>query len=336
MMQNKENGVAKTVWVWWNMDLCPVPRGYDAYHVRSSIESALVKNKYLDPAGRVDITAFGNLKGVPNRVLQPLSLSGISLRHAHLGVLDFLMDLWKWEDDNPPPASLMVISGRESMLHEDLSRQKALGYTIFRAIPQRMGFSPQYASQVWLWKSLLTGETGDKRRLEHRETGEPALFCMLCSFAAQTFEGFTMHLKGRVHAVSESHTVPGNLDPEYADEQIGWRPGRPSRDAMALAAEEEEAFLLSLPKDEDAAGQSGWRPRASGDATTMAADEGEASLHSHPKDATTMASTSGLNKKPWEKQTGVETTSLAPQDHCPQQQETRAVGEANSIGGLRT
>ncbi|KAL0740281.1 hypothetical protein Bca4012_081794 [Brassica carinata] len=73
---------AKTA-VWWDMDTCPVPDGYDAGRVRPSIEGALKELGYYGPV--VTITAMGNLKEAAPNLLQRLSSTGILVQHAITG-----------------------------------------------------------------------------------------------------------------------------------------------------------------------------------------------------------------------------------------------------------
>ena len=67
--------------VWWDMDTCPLPDGYDARRVRPSIEGALKDLGYYGP---VTINAMGNLKNAHPHVLQGLSSTGILLQHTSL------------------------------------------------------------------------------------------------------------------------------------------------------------------------------------------------------------------------------------------------------------
>ncbi|KAG2309418.1 hypothetical protein Bca52824_029166 [Brassica carinata] len=66
--------------VWWDMDTCPVPDGYDARRVRPSIEGAL---KDLGYCGPITITAMGNLENAHPHVLQGLSSTGILVQHTN-------------------------------------------------------------------------------------------------------------------------------------------------------------------------------------------------------------------------------------------------------------
>ncbi|XP_018479965.2 uncharacterized protein LOC108851028 isoform X1 [Raphanus sativus] len=68
--------------VWWDMDTCPVPDGYDARRVRPSIQGAL---KDLGYCGPVTITAMGNLENAHPHLLQALSSTGILVQHTKRG-----------------------------------------------------------------------------------------------------------------------------------------------------------------------------------------------------------------------------------------------------------
>jgi len=68
--------------VWWDINSCPVPDGYDARMVAHSIESELKKAGYPGP---LTITAIGylnyTLKRTPG-VLQAISSTGILLKNV--------------------------------------------------------------------------------------------------------------------------------------------------------------------------------------------------------------------------------------------------------------
>jgi len=68
--------------VWWDINSCPVPDGYDARMVAQFIKSELKKAGYPGP---LTITAIGNLKHTLKRtpgVLQAISSTGIFLKYV--------------------------------------------------------------------------------------------------------------------------------------------------------------------------------------------------------------------------------------------------------------
>ncbi|CAA7028303.1 unnamed protein product [Microthlaspi erraticum] len=95
--------------VWWDMDDCPIPEGYDARQVRASIEAAFKKLGYSGP---VSITAYGDHKQTPDDHLRGLSSTGVALAQTIPEVTYKRMgsDMREWRDQNPPPATMMLIS----------------------------------------------------------------------------------------------------------------------------------------------------------------------------------------------------------------------------------
>ncbi|KAF2554808.1 hypothetical protein F2Q68_00016198, partial [Brassica cretica] len=73
-----EHATAK-IQVWWDMDQCPIPEGYDARLVRPSIEAAF---KEIGYSGPVSITAYADHKETPNHVLLALSSTGVDVAHT--------------------------------------------------------------------------------------------------------------------------------------------------------------------------------------------------------------------------------------------------------------
>ena len=72
----------KNIAVWWDMKDCPVPEGIDAHRVRPSIEGALKEQGYSGP---VSITAYGDQKQTPDRLLRALSSTGVAVVHIRSG-----------------------------------------------------------------------------------------------------------------------------------------------------------------------------------------------------------------------------------------------------------
>ncbi|EOA14967.1 hypothetical protein CARUB_v10028314mg, partial [Capsella rubella] len=100
----QESAVAVTN-VFWDINMCPVPEGYDPRLVRPSLERLLEKNGYHGP---LTVTAFGKLADVPIDMLRGVFSSGINL----LLVFNGTSDIWDIidTDENPSPANFMVIS----------------------------------------------------------------------------------------------------------------------------------------------------------------------------------------------------------------------------------
>ncbi|XXG78939.1 hypothetical protein AAC387_Pa09g0112 [Persea americana] len=150
--------MAKTS-VWWDIENCQVPKGFDAHVIAQNISSALAD---LDYRGPVSIHAYGDTHNIPSFVQQALSSTGIALNHVPAGVKDasdkkILVDMLFWAVDNPPPANYLLISGDRDFsnaLHQLGMRR----YNILLAQPQNVS-APLLAAakSVWLWTSLLLG-----------------------------------------------------------------------------------------------------------------------------------------------------------------------------------
>uniref|UniRef100_A0A1J3JB22 NYN domain-containing protein n=1 Tax=Noccaea caerulescens TaxID=107243 RepID=A0A1J3JB22_NOCCA len=207
---------AKTA-VWWDINSCPIPHGYDVCRIRPSIESAL---KSLGYSGPVEITVIGNQEDTPEEVLRGLSSKLISVKHgpARQILLNLLMS---WQNRNPPPASMMLISDIVESMSLVLCRrqQRKSGYNLLRAYtcaPNHV--STLYSTAEWLWESLLAAAdetdsnkqevTRIKSSVLQKCTRPPFIWqwplfvpfdCFMCFFTTKSVEDFTTHLSGAEH-----------------------------------------------------------------------------------------------------------------------------------------
>ncbi|CAH8389638.1 unnamed protein product [Eruca vesicaria subsp. sativa] len=171
-----EYSKAKTS-VWWDIENCEVPKGWDAHAIAQNVSSALLNMNY---GGPVSISAYGDTNLIPHPVQQALSSTGVGLHHVPAGVKDasdkkILVDMLLWAVDNPAPANFMLISGDRDFsnaLHQ-LSMRR---YTILLAQPPRAS-APLVAAakNVWLWTSLASGgpplTSGESSRLVNNGRG---------------------------------------------------------------------------------------------------------------------------------------------------------------------
>ncbi|KAL0856378.1 hypothetical protein Bca101_061531 [Brassica carinata] len=145
--------------VWWDIENCEVPKGWDAHAIAQNVGSALLNMNYSGP---VSILAYGDTNLIPHAVQQALSSTGVGLNHVPAGVKDasdkkILVDMLLWAVDNPAPANIMLISGDRDFsnaLHQ-LSMRR---YTILLAHPPHAS-APLVAAakNVWIWTSLASG-----------------------------------------------------------------------------------------------------------------------------------------------------------------------------------
>lgn len=68
--------------VWWDIENCQIPRGFDAHGIAHNICSALMKMNYFSP---VSIYAYGDVNGIPPTIQHALSSTGIVLNHVPAG-----------------------------------------------------------------------------------------------------------------------------------------------------------------------------------------------------------------------------------------------------------
>ena len=73
--------------VWWDMDSCPLPSGYDPCRLGPRIDTEL---KNLGYNGPLTIIGIGNLEGVPHDFLKALSSGGVVIKQLQLGKALFL------------------------------------------------------------------------------------------------------------------------------------------------------------------------------------------------------------------------------------------------------
>ncbi|CAF2131158.1 BnaA03g46690D [Brassica napus] len=130
---------AKTekIGVWWDMNDCPIPEGYDARRVRPSIERAFKERGYSGP---VSITAYADQTQTPSHVLRGLSSSGVAVAHTRSGYTCSVMhrDMVEWRGQNPPPGTIMIISDQvNGDFSWDLARLHSALDTAFSWLIQR-------------------------------------------------------------------------------------------------------------------------------------------------------------------------------------------------------
>lgn len=83
--------IAAKTSVWWDIENCQVPHGFDPTRIAQNISSSLVKLNYCGP---VSISAYGDTYRIPPAVQQALSSTGISLNHVPAGNFLFYSTLY--------------------------------------------------------------------------------------------------------------------------------------------------------------------------------------------------------------------------------------------------
>ncbi|XP_022560362.1 uncharacterized protein LOC106380320 isoform X2 [Brassica napus] len=222
----------KNIAVWWDMKDCPVPEGIDAHRVRPSIEGALKEQGYSGP---VSITAYGDQKQTPDRLLRALSSTGVAVVHIRSESTCAVMykDMVKWREDNPPPATMMIITNQMlDVFHWDLARlQQRTSYDLFLAYSvEPLARLFVYTRKNWLWKNILLGTTASVTS----SSSDAVFYCKSCSLECLSLKSFKKHLSTEEHAIQEVlHPQPKQLisvtskwgknyaaTPEYATAKI--------------------------------------------------------------------------------------------------------------------
>ncbi|KAF3595824.1 hypothetical protein DY000_02026302 [Brassica cretica] len=101
-----EYSKAKTS-VWWDIENCEVPKGWDAHAIAQNVSSALLNMNY---GGPVSISAYGDTNLIPHAVQQALSSTGVGLNHVPAAA----KNVWLWTSlaSGGPP----LTSGESSRL----------------------------------------------------------------------------------------------------------------------------------------------------------------------------------------------------------------------------
>ncbi|CAN6822496.1 unnamed protein product [Brassica oleracea] len=220
---------AKTA-VWWDMNGCPVPEGYDAGRVRPSIEGALKELGYYGP---VTITAMGDLAEAHAHFLQRLSSTGIVVQHAINAWLATLVfnDLMEFKRNNPPPATIMLISDElDGKLNFPLGRNQQIqsGYNLVLASSCGGSMYRLHHTADWRWKTLLEAAAdsvsqdtttsyvlrkcsswGDSFTLS-------SFVCRACKFTGLSVASFTSHLSTEEHKKTDKEEKENFSVPDFS------------------------------------------------------------------------------------------------------------------------
>ncbi|KAJ8763563.1 hypothetical protein K2173_002446 [Erythroxylum novogranatense] len=148
----------------WDIENCPVPSDVRSEDVAGNIRMALRVHPVIKGAV-IMFSAYGDFNSFPRRVREGCQRTGVKLIDVPNGRKDaadkaILVDLFLFALDNPPPSSIMLISG-------DVDFAPALhilgqrGYTVILVIPSGVGVSSALISAgkfVWDWPSVARGE----------------------------------------------------------------------------------------------------------------------------------------------------------------------------------
>lgn len=162
--QQSRNSCQGPVVILWDIENCPVPSDVRPEDVAGNIRMALRIHPLITGAVTM-LSAYGDFNAFPRRVREGCQRTGVKLIDVPNGRKDaadkaILVDMFLFALDNPPPSSIMLISG-------DVDFAPALhilgqrGYTVILVIPSGVGVSSALSnagSFLWDWPSVARGE----------------------------------------------------------------------------------------------------------------------------------------------------------------------------------
>lgn len=153
-----------SVAILWDIENCPVPSDVRPEDVAGNIRMALRVHPVIRGAVTM-FSAYGDFNAFPRRLREGCQRTGVKLIDVPNGRKDaadkaILVDMFLFALDNPPPSSIMLISG-------DVDFAPALhilgqrGYTVILVIPSGVGVASALCNAgrfVWDWPSVARGE----------------------------------------------------------------------------------------------------------------------------------------------------------------------------------
>ncbi|KAI9396504.1 hypothetical protein POPTR_004G140400v4 [Populus trichocarpa] len=148
----------------WDIENCRVPSDVRPEDVAGNIRMALRVHPVIKGAVMM-FSAYGDFNSFSRRLREGCQRTGVKLVDVPNGRKDaadkaILVDMFLFALDNPPPSSIMLISG-------DVDFSPALhilgqrGYTVILVIPSGVGVSSALCNAgkfVWDWPSVARGE----------------------------------------------------------------------------------------------------------------------------------------------------------------------------------
>lgn len=148
----------------WDIENCPVPVDVCPEDVAGNIRTALQVHPAIEGAVSM-FSAYGDFNVFPRRLREGCQRTGVKLIDVPNGRKDaadkaILVDMFVFALDNPPPSSIMLISG-------DIDFAPALhilgqrGYTVILVIPSGLGVSSAFYSAgrfVWDWPRFCASD----------------------------------------------------------------------------------------------------------------------------------------------------------------------------------
>ncbi|CAM8971328.1 unnamed protein product [Rhodiola kirilowii] len=206
--------------VWWDIENCHVPKGFDANSIAQNISSALMKMGYC---GTISISAYGDTTKLPSNVQHALSSSGVALNHVPAGVKDasdkkILVDMLLWAVDNPAPANYLLISGDRDFSNA-LHQLRMRRYNILLAQPHKASVPLVAAAKtVWLWTKLITGGLP----LSHDESSQLVINITSGPFVKSSISGAMIQPVVSVSNGHNSNSSSGTMGIDTSCHTMNW------------------------------------------------------------------------------------------------------------------
>ncbi|KAL0763126.1 hypothetical protein Bca101_079277 [Brassica carinata] len=214
-MAGYEAAKTEKIGVWWDMNDCPIPEGYDARRVRPSIEKAFKERGYSGP---VSITAYADQTQTPCHVLRGLSSTGVAVAHTRSGSTCSLMhrDMVEWRGQNPPPGTIMIISDQvNGDFSWDLARlQQRTRYGLFLAYSMKQcnDYLLVYFANC-RWEQLLEEEEGGAPPVvvagaQDAITPPVTKFLFATKSWARSYPASPEHATAKIHVLWDMNNCP--------------------------------------------------------------------------------------------------------------------------------
>ncbi|XP_010258127.1 PREDICTED: uncharacterized protein LOC104597991 [Nelumbo nucifera] len=163
-LQQSRTSSQGSIAILWDIENCPVPSDVRPEDVAGNIRMALRVHPVIEGAVTM-FSAYGDFNAFPRWLREGCQRTGVKLIDVPNGRKDaadkaILVDMFLFALDNPPPSSIVLISG-------DVDFAPALhilgqrGYTIILVIPAGVGISSALSNAgrfVWDWPSVVRGE----------------------------------------------------------------------------------------------------------------------------------------------------------------------------------
>ncbi|VFQ72101.1 unnamed protein product [Cuscuta campestris] len=240
----------------WDIENCPIPSDVRPEDVAGNIRMALDLHPIINGAVRM-FSAYGDFNAFPRRLREGCQRTGVKLIDVPNGRKDaadkaILVDMFLFAFDNPPPSSIMLISGDVDFAHA-LHILGQRGYTVILVIPSQVNVSSALRNAgrfVWDWQSVVRGDCflPLKKGLHPHRGGTTGISAALMGPSVNpNSEGFQNEEEGIVYrGISESYcsardmsmisqtpaeygctsTSAGNISSNHCQNDLAWvQPG---------------------------------------------------------------------------------------------------------------